>query len=178
MLLPAMPGFADETTRAVEVETCKGWGLTTPLFGVSNRDFADADSVVRDTVLVQGPIQSGLGGGYFSSFVSDRECKTFALGWEAFAFSEGLNPGDKFQVGAAAGLSLNVWGKFSFGLALGVDLMRREKYTRAGGDIFVNNGLLILNDGEFGKDPLLNNLTVMITFNIFNTSSKGDETDQ
>jgi hypothetical protein len=147
--------------------------LTTPLFGISNREFNSMTDTKRTAVMVTGPIQSGLGGGYFKAIRGGGpKCEDFAFGWEVFGLSEGLNPADKFQIGAGAGLSLQVTGKFSFGLALGVDLIRREKYTRGGTDVFLNNGLLILNDGNYNRRDLLNNVTLLLTFSVSDDKTK------
>ena len=142
--------------------TCTGWGLSAPLFGLSNRA-VDAMGT-RNQVLITGPIQAGLGGGYFSAFNSN--CSTLAFGWEAFAFSEGLNPADTFQIGVAGGLALNVWKQFSFGLAVGMDMIRRQTVSSNMTNITYLNGLLIGNDGNFSGHDILNNFTWLLTFNI------------
>ena len=174
---PPPPARASEPVAGAILPSpqgCKGWGLTTPLFGISNRDFNNTTETRRTELLVTGPIQSGLGGGYFKAVQGGPKCEDFAFGWELFGLSEGLNPADKFQIGVGAGLSLHVWGKFSFGLALGVDLIRREKYTRGGMDVFINNGVLIFNDGNYDRRDWLNNLTLLITFNVSDNKSKGE----
>jgi hypothetical protein len=168
LVAPVPPSPLRPTAVIVDDGSCAGWGLTAPLFGISNRG-VDSNGA-RNQVLITGPIQAGVGGGYFSAF--NKNCKTLAVGWEAFAYSEGLNPADTFQLGVAGGISLNVWKQFSFGLAVGMDMIRRQTVTS---NMLTNtylNGVLIGNDGNFARHDILNNFTWLITFNIIGAAGQ------
>jgi len=126
---------------------CSGFGLLTPLFGVSNRGADPTNPNHRDALRVTGPVQSGIGGGYYRA-VSDATCRPgeWMLNWEFFGFSEGLDPSKTFQLGIGAGLGLTAFDKFQFGISLGYDLIRLETFESGGVTRTYTNGLLEWND--------------------------------
>lgn len=135
------------TAIAPAKDKCSGFGLLTPLFGVSNRGADPANPNHRNVLRVTGPVQSGIGGGYYRT-VSEDTCVpgVWMLNWEVFGFSEGLDPSKTFQLGLGAGLGLTVFDRFQFGIALGYDLIRSETFEFGGVSRTYSNGLLEWND--------------------------------
>jgi hypothetical protein len=126
-------------------DECHGWGLLTPLYGVSNRGPSRIDPNKRDELRLTGPVASGIGGGYYRPL--NGACSNDRM-WTAefFGFSEGLDPSKTFQLGIGAGIGLTVFGKFQFGVAVGYDLVRHENIESGGVARTYDNGLLLDND--------------------------------
>jgi hypothetical protein len=173
---------------------CHGFGLLTPLFGVSSRGVDRTNPNRRDELRLTGPIESGIGGGYYRAFgYSDddpvtsrtRTCnENVIIDWEVFGFSEGLNPSSTFQFGVGAGIGMTAWGKFQFGVALGYDLIRRETVSNGGVSRTYSNGLLEWNDvtgcgtawgGPGAARCAGRNFTWLLTFGVTSSSGEGEK---
>jgi hypothetical protein len=100
------------------------------MFGFSNRGVDPGNPNHREALRITGPVQSGLGGGYYSDLYGckDKQHPMWMLSWEIFGFSEGLDPSKTFHVGFGAGFALTAFGKFQFGIDLGYDLVRLETF--------------------------------------------------
>ena len=127
--------------QEVNPASCSAFGLTIPLFAI--RYSGNGNSVV-------GPIEAGLGGGYYHALTCKRN---FSFGAEFFGWSQGLDPSGTFQVGMAAGVQIVAYKYFQFGLAVGYDLYRK-------GPNIPTNGLLS------GKNLGLPSLSTLLTFTI------------
>jgi len=160
---------------------CSGYGLLTPLFGLSNRGVDRTNPNRRSELRITGPVASGFGGGYYRSVLGDSSCsRDFLLDWEVFGFSEGLDPASTFQIGVGGGLGITAFGKFQFGIALGYDLIRRETISQGGVSRTYSNGLLEWNDvsgcgttwgGPGATRCMGRNFTWLLTFGVTNATS-------
>jgi hypothetical protein len=183
-----------EPAQVIARKKCHGFGLLTPLFGVSSRGVDRTNQNRRDELRLTGPIESGIGGGYYRSFgfsadeaidSHTRTCNENVLvNWEVFGFSEGLNPSSTFQVGVGGGLGMTAWGKFQFGIALGYDLIRRETISNGGVSRTYSNGLLEWNDvtgcgtawgGPDAARCAARNFTWLLTFGVTSSSGEGEK---
>ncbi|MEQ1736608.1 MAG: hypothetical protein ABL886_09440 [Rhodoglobus sp.] len=168
---------------------CRGFSLLTPLFGVSGRRPSAIDPNKRNRLRVTGPVESGVGGGYYRAFSTETCSKRdkWIAHWEVFAFSEGLNPATTFHVGLGGGVGITAVGRFQFGLALGYDLIRRETINEGGVSRTYSNGLLIWNDvtgcgssrgGDGAAACAMRNFTWLLTFGLSTSSAGNDEEDK
>ena len=107
--------------------SCSGFGLVVPLVGIRR--------LAKDNVVLGGPLEVGLGGGYHFGLVCADQ---FSVGWDVFAYSEGLNPGTVFHIGAGTGPAMSVANFVRFGFSLGYDFFR--SIERNG--VSTTNGLL------------------------------------
>ena len=136
---------------------CSGFGVTVPLFGIRLLKGGGTG--------LNGPVQAGLGGGYYWGNAWRGSCReSFSTGPEFFAYSEGLDPSGKFQIGLGVGWQFVAFQYFQFGFALGYDVYRREQSTSvdasgATTSTTTSSGLLALQD--VGPRP---SLTFLLTF--------------
>ena len=136
---------------------CSGFGVTVPLFGIRLLKGGGTG--------LNGPVQAGLGGGYYWGNAWRGSCRgSFSTGPEFFAYSEGLDPSGKFQIGIGVGWQFVAFQYFQFGFALGYDVYRREHSTSvdasgATTSTTTSSGLLALQD--VGPRP---SLTFLLTF--------------
>lgn len=168
-----------------ERNQCHGFGLLTPLFGVSSRGVDRTNPNRRDELRITGPVESGIGGGYYRALGPDNSAACthdVIIDGEVFGFSEGLNPSTTFQIGVGAGIGVTAWGKFQFGISLGYDLIRRETISNGGVSRTYSNGLLEWNDvtgcgtawgGSGAARCAARNFTWLLTFGV--TSASGDD---
>ena len=99
----------------VRPRECGGFGLMLPAIGIRPVGGREAFRFI-------GP-GGAIGGGYYHPVTCDRE-QTFGI--DAYAFTEGLNPGDRVQAGVALGVSLRITSVFRVGLAAGFDVVNLE----------------------------------------------------
>lgn len=185
-LPPDVSGLVERPPKTLpdgstDPSSCSDFALLAPLFGLSDRGPDPINPNHRDSLRVTGPVASGIGGGYYHSIDGVTTCnKTWALDWEVFGFSEGLDPAKTFQIGVGGGLALTVFGKFQFGLALGYDLIRLEHFETGGVMRDYSNGLLEWNDvagcgtrwgGPDWAQCAGRNFTWLLTFGITSGSS-------
>ena len=114
-----------------------------------------------------GPVQSGIGAGYYWGWNGD--CAEWTIGFSAFGFTEGLDPGTKFQVGGGVSIDLVHYRLFSIGIGAGYDLLRREE---AEGRV-IANGVLLARSYK-GWDRALESFTWLLTIRF--APSPADET--
>lgn len=133
-------------TLSRPIRRCGGFGLLMPL--VSARRGAER------TYHVSGPVEAGIGGGYYWDIVCDNN---WSLGPDLFGFSEGLNPAQKFHIAVGAGLSLSAFKYFHFGFGLGYDLFRYRADVKVADGLFAN--------------PNKTNFTLLFSFNVMGAES-------
>lgn len=141
--------------------TCNGFGFTVPLFSLRRGLAEDRDG--GGEARVRGPIESGVGAGYYWALDCHPE---WTWGIQGYGFTEGLDPSGKFQVGLGAGVGLTAFKYFRFGLGVGYDLFRQ---SQAEDGTLLRNGLLI------GKYAGRQSLTWHITFGLQSVESQTSE---
>jgi hypothetical protein len=140
-----------EQTLSRPIPRCDGFGLILPLVSARYLHGGRYD--------MKGPVEAGIGGGYYWD-VTCSEKATF--GFQAFLFSEGVDPSNKFHMAAGFGASLSAYEYFHFGLGIGYDLFRYERPTPDAD--FAASGLIT-------KRPVApGNLMTLFTFSIRSTS--------
>ncbi len=156
-LLASTPALVLEAVRDdIAPPRCDAFGLTVPLYSLRRQ---------HGEVVASGPVKAGLGGGYYFGQRFLGVCRPdFTAGPEVFVWSEGLDPGDLFHTGLAAGYQLTAFKYFSVGIAVGYDLYR----STSAGD---RNGILA------GKGMGKQSVTWLLTLNFSSTSAAGAGTE-
>lgn len=150
---------------------CSGFGVTVPLFGIR--------LLKGGGTSLNGPVQAGLGGGYYWGNAWRGSCReSFSTGPEFFAYSEGLDPSGKFQIGIGAGWQFVAFQYFQFGFALGWDVYRREQATSVDASgatttTTTSSGLLALQN--VGPRP---SLTFLLTFAVTGGATQTQNANQ